>query len=161
MKVHECKLVYIQTNPIGKCVSSSIDTCTAPIAEVGGSNLIFKFFKIWFDSSKIYLVHEKKRAFLQKWTKMDITKTLHSCIRFANFIAYFKGYNNIYRLIQLLFKNETTVKSYINSKVKVMYRTFLFVGRFRILYLIVNYDQRNSKISVTTLVLTPTLLKII
>ena len=61
---HECKLVYIQTNPIGKCVSSSIDTCTTQIAEVGGSNLIFKFFKIWFDSSKIYLVHEKKLAFL-------------------------------------------------------------------------------------------------
>ena len=64
MKVHECKLVYIQTNSTGKRVYSSIDTYTAPIAEVGGSNLIFKFFKIWFDSSKIYLVYEKKRAFL-------------------------------------------------------------------------------------------------
>jgi hypothetical protein len=39
---HECKLVYIQTNSIGKCVYS--DTYTAQIAEVGGSNLIFKFF---------------------------------------------------------------------------------------------------------------------
>ena len=53
-----------------------------------------------------------------KWTKMDKTKTLHSYIRFAKYIAHYKGYNNIYRLIQLLFKYETTVKSYINSKLK-------------------------------------------
>ncbi len=93
------------------------------------------FFMIWFDSSKIYLVHEKKLAFLQKWTKMDKTKTLHSCIRFENFIAHFKGYDNIYRLIQILFKNETTVKSYVNSKEKIMYIPFLFVERFHIVHL--------------------------